>query len=413
MTDFEYLAAAARGEPLPEEPTPGVEMTEQVGADAPAPIGHNSKSIALDEFLRHHEEAERLGKASIESRMKAAQALWQHRQDFNHGDWQAEAESLPCSRRHVTNYLQVGEYLSQIGTDCQFDDFTSLLRAAADWRAERDAEVARKAAEERRKAEEDAKREAEERRRKVDEAQREAHEAAWEDQGRMNELADQEAALAMKAEQDLERARERTQKAEERAAAKQARVDRRRELQAELGEDGDTKPSGTKYSGASSNEHYTPRYIVEAAIAVMGPIDLDPASCEEGQDVIQAVRYFCEADDGLSQPWSGAVWLNPPYSNRDLEAWVGKLLRHVDAGDVTQACLLLHASTDTRYGQMALGGCAAACFHAGRVKFEGPNAGKGGAQIGQMICYYGPYPERFARTFSEMGTVVLPWRDPP
>jgi len=61
-----------------------------------------------------------------------------------------------------------------------------------------------------------------------------------------------------------------------------------------------------------SNEHYTPKYIVEAARECMGGIDLDPASCDKAQQWIQTHNYFTKQDDGLNQKWYGRVFLNPP-----------------------------------------------------------------------------------------------------
>ncbi|MDP8929537.1 MAG: phage N-6-adenine-methyltransferase [Actinomycetota bacterium] len=59
-------------------------------------------------------------------------------------------------------------------------------------------------------------------------------------------------------------------------------------------------------------EWYTPRPYLDAAVAVMGAIDLDPASCDLAQRNVRAVRYFTTEDDGLRQDWWGRVWLNPP-----------------------------------------------------------------------------------------------------
>ncbi len=63
---------------------------------------------------------------------------------------------------------------------------------------------------------------------------------------------------------------------------------------------------------SKTNEHYTPAHIVERARALMGSIDLDPASCEQANRNIKAGRIFTEQDDGLRHPWEGKIFLNPP-----------------------------------------------------------------------------------------------------
>lgn len=61
-----------------------------------------------------------------------------------------------------------------------------------------------------------------------------------------------------------------------------------------------------------TNEHYTPKLIVEPARALLGGFDLDPASCAKANKTIRATRYFTRRDDGLARQWDGAVFLNPP-----------------------------------------------------------------------------------------------------
>jgi DNA N-6-adenine-methyltransferase (Dam) len=40
-----------------------------------------------------------------------------------------------------------------------------------------------------------------------------------------------------------------------------------------------------------------------------GLFDLDVAATAANT---KCAQYYSEADDGLSQPWQGTVWLNPP-----------------------------------------------------------------------------------------------------
>lgn len=56
----------------------------------------------------------------------------------------------------------------------------------------------------------------------------------------------------------------------------------------------------------------TPGYIVEPARETLGGIDLDPASTDEANLLIQAEDYFTRDSDGLNGTWWGRVFLNPP-----------------------------------------------------------------------------------------------------
>ncbi len=59
-------------------------------------------------------------------------------------------------------------------------------------------------------------------------------------------------------------------------------------------------------------EWYTPAHFVDAAREVLGGITLDPASSREANRIVRALRIYTEANDGLSRPWSGQVFVNPP-----------------------------------------------------------------------------------------------------
>ena len=59
--------------------------------------------------------------------------------------------------------------------------------------------------------------------------------------------------------------------------------------------------------------------FIEEMEARFGRFDLDVAAAAHNA---KAPRYYTLEDDGLSQPWVGNVWCNPPYS--DCGAWVSK-----------------------------------------------------------------------------------------
>lgn len=74
---------------------------------------------------------------------------------------------------------------------------------------------------------------------------------------------------------------------------------------------------------AVSVEHYGPPWIGPMAREVMGGIDLDPASCPEANALIGARFIYTKEEDGLTQPWVGRVYLNPPGGKR---VWQGRSL---------------------------------------------------------------------------------------
>lgn len=73
----------------------------------------------------------------------------------------------------------------------------------------------------------------------------------------------------------------------------------------------------------TSDDYYTPAWVFER-LAI--DFDLDVASPPGGIPWIPTKRYFTMEDDGLSQPWEGRVWMNPPYS--DCTPWVDRLIEH-------------------------------------------------------------------------------------
>jgi phage N-6-adenine-methyltransferase len=168
-------------------------------------------------------------------------------------------------------------------------------------------------------------------------------------------------------------------------------------------------PSGTATStlGSGEVEWYTPTAILDAAREVLGGFDLDPASNAIAQQSVRAAAYYTKEDDGLSQPWRGRVWMNPPFSAGIVDKFVAKLVHHVTAGDVTAAIMLVDNRTDTQWFHQAAGACQRICFHRGRIRFMTPDGEPGASPTnGSAIVYFGPEPDLFADVFGAIGIVL-------
>jgi phage N-6-adenine-methyltransferase len=158
--------------------------------------------------------------------------------------------------------------------------------------------------------------------------------------------------------------------------------------------------------GTGENEWYTPAEYIEAARAVLGDIDLDPASSEVAQRTIKANRIFTIENDGLKQEWHGRAWLNPPYSRDRIGDFVSKLLTEYDAGRVDAAIMLTNNCTDSSWFQKAGTRAAAICFPRTRIKFIDPDGNESTANPqGQAFFYYGDNVPEFEKRFAAFGLI--------
>lgn len=148
-------------------------------------------------------------------------------------------------------------------------------------------------------------------------------------------------------------------------------------------------------------EWYTPKRIVEAVVSVLGAIDLDP--CADAGHGIPAADHFTQSDDGLSQPWKGRIYMNPPYG-REIVAWIEKLAEEFRYGNVTEAIALVPARVDTTWWRklphrewLAVTGRLSFSDHENPAPF--PSA----------VCYLGPNWSRFREVFGPLGDGYSRW----
>lgn len=136
-------------------------------------------------------------------------------------------------------------------------------------------------------------------------------------------------------------------------------------------------------------EWYTPAHIIEVARPCMGGIDLDPASCEEANRIVKATTFYTKEQDGLVRPWSGNVWLNPPYGRKIIDGFVGRLYSEIESGNVVQAMSLTNSATETAWWQTLAGLARWICFPEFRIQFWGPLQGDNGNSRPQTLFYCG------------------------
>lgn len=106
---------------------------------------------------------------------------------------------------------------------------------------------------------------------------------------------------------------------------------------------------------SKTNEWYTPPWVMEKVRALIGDIELDPASSERANEIVRAKRYYTKnrklnpVDPLDMKIWKAdTVWLNPPYG-RDTGKWVNKLVGEWSVRSVKKACLLVNAVPDRRW----------------------------------------------------------------
>src|SRR5579859_1762991 len=168
-----------------------------------------------------------------------------------------------------------------------------------------------------------------------------------------------------------------------------------------------------------SNEWYTPARYIEAARAVMGSIDLDPASCELANRTVKAARFYSAKENGLAQEWSGNVWLNPPYARDNtkpngqkstINHWVRRLIQCYQLGGIKQAILLTTTRTDASWFELLWE--YPVCFSNHHLYFNLGRDGDvfknthSGHMFGTCFVYLGKNEQTFIDIFSEFGTVA-------
>ena len=157
---------------------------------------------------------------------------------------------------------------------------------------------------------------------------------------------------------------------------------------------------------SGENEWYTPPEYIEAVKAVMGTIDLDPASSDKANCIVEASTYFTKEEDALKKMWFGRIFLNPPYSQPLIKQFSDKLCSSINNSEIKEAIVLVNNATDTTWFQNMAQRASAICFTNKRIRFLDPEGNLGAPLQGQAVLYWGHDIEKFRLIFHYFGFVM-------
>ena|SRR5688572_4908148 len=119
----------------------------------------------------------------------------------------------------------------------------------------------------------------------------------------------------------------------------------------------------------------TPGHVVQA----LGVFDLDPAGAP-GHELAKRTYLLENGDDGLTDPWEGRVWLNPPYGPAQLPF----MRRMAEHGHGTA---LVFARTETAaFFETVWNAASAVLFLRGRLNFLDASGVRAKANAGAPSC---------------------------
>lgn len=110
--------------------------------------------------------------------------------------------------------------------------------------------------------------------------------------------------------------------------------------------------------------------------------DLDAAATEQNKKCASYLK------DGLSEPWIGQVFCNPPYSN--IMPWLMKAVIETQSDNCKRAVFVLPAELSTKWGSYCVNNAAQIIFLVGgRVQFVAPKGVKTSSNTkGTMIVLF-------------------------
>lgn len=146
-----------------------------------------------------------------------------------------------------------------------------------------------------------------------------------------------------------------------------------------------------------------------AILAALGKFDLDPCAAPPPQPWATADVMYALPQDGLSLPWEGRVWLNPPYGGPSLVTpWMSKMAQH------GRGVALIFARTETAmFFEHVWRRASGLLFVEGRLHFHHADGSRAKANGGapSVLISYGD-DDRDILATAEIGGAFVPLQLP-
>ena len=124
------------------------------------------------------------------------------------------------------------------------------------------------------------------------------------------------------------------------------------------------------------DEWLTPPSILRA----LGQFDLDPCA-PSYRPWPMADKHYTAAEDGLSSPWHGRVWLNPPFDRFTRPLWMSRMADH------NNGIMLVPAACETKaFADSVFGRCSGLLMLGSRPRFHYVDGSQASANSGCTIA---------------------------
>lgn len=151
-------------------------------------------------------------------------------------------------------------------------------------------------------------------------------------------------------------------------------------------------------TSVSPDEWYTPKWLIDK----LGPFDLDPCSPADRPYDTAAVHVTKE-QDGLKYDWGRSrIWLNPPYSQPLLRAFVEKLAEQNNG-----IALLANRTDNLLFHEVIFPKAASILFLRNRIRFIRPDGTSGNPFFGSCLVAFGRLNDVVLRNCGIDGKFVI------